>query len=339
MRRFSSGGWCCVLAFALVLVALLGTAAPASAALRLPRGRWPLSASPQVLRGFEPPLTRYGAGHRGVDLAAARGTPVLAAADGTVTFAGPVAGRGVVVVDHGAVRTTYEPVAAQVSVGQRVRAGAPLGVLSGGSHCARSCLHWGLRAGEEYLNPLLLLDAGGDVRLVAATERAVVERDAARRVHEAALVNASLLAGPGTGWVMGTGGQHGFGHPVPGAITSPFGVRLHPILRVWKLHDGTDFGAGCGTPIRAPAAGRVSRVSHSSAYGNRLFLDHGRVDGLSVVTGYNHAERYVVHAGQHVAKGQLLGYVGETGYATGCHLHLMVWLDADLANPMTWFAP
>lgn len=334
MRRPNSS-WYCLLAFALVLVALLATATPASAAPRLPRGRWPLAAAPQVLRGFEPPVTRYGAGHRGVDLAAARGTPVLAAADGTVTFAGLVAGRGVVVVDHGSVRTTYEPVAAQVAVGQSVRAGTPLGVLTGGSHCARSCLHWGLRAGEDYLNPLLLLDAGGRVRLVSAAERRQVQQQAAERARQALVANAGL----GAGWVMGPGGRHGFAHPVPGAITSPFGVRLHPILHVWKLHDGTDFGAGCGTPIRAPAAGRVTAVRRSSAYGNRLFLDHGRVDGRTVVTGYNHAERYVVSAGQRVAKGQLLGYVGQTGYATGCHLHLMVWLDSDLTNPMTWFSP
>jgi murein DD-endopeptidase MepM/ murein hydrolase activator NlpD len=260
---------------------------------------------------------------------------VLAAAAGTVAFAGPVAGRGVVVVDHGAVRTTYEPVAAQVQVGQGVAAGTPLGVLAGGSHCARSCLHWGLRSGDQYLNPLLLLGAGGHVRLVPAAERAVVQRQAAERARLAAVATAGL----GAGWVVGPGGRHGFAHPVPGGITSPFGVRLHPILHVWKLHDGTDFGAACGTPIRAPAAGRVDRVTRSSAYGNRLFLDHGRVDGRAVVTGYNHAERYVVAPGQRVAKGQLLGYVGRTGYATGCHLHLMVWLDSGLTNPMTWFSP
>ncbi len=338
MRRFSLGGWCCLVAFALVVVALLSTATSASAAPRLPQGRWPLSAAPQVLRGFDPPASRYGAGHRGVDLAAAQSTPVLAAADGTVAFAGLVAGRGVVTVDHGSVRTTYEPVSAQVAVGQRVRAGTPLGVLSGGSHCARSCLHWGLRAGDDYLNPLLLLNAGGQVRLVPAAERAVVEREAAGRARQAAMANAAL-AGSGTSWVMGPGGRHGFVRPAPGPITSPFGVRLHPILQVWRLHDGTDVGAGCGTPIRAPAAGRVTRVSRSSAYGNRLFLDHGRIDGRAVVTGYNHAQRYVVGAGQWVAKGQVLGYVGQTGYATGCHLHLMTWLDSDLTNPMTWFSP
>ncbi|WP_375433235.1 peptidoglycan DD-metalloendopeptidase family protein [uncultured Friedmanniella sp.] len=335
MRRSSSGGWLCLLAFALVLAALLAAATPASAAPTLPRGRWPLPGSPQVLRGFEPPRTRYGPGHRGVDLAAARGTPVLAAAAGTVSFAGLVAGRGVVVVDHGAVRTTYEPVAAQVGVGQRVGAGDPLGVLGAGGHCARSCLHWGLRAGEDYLDPLLLVGAGGGVRLLAAADRAAVQREAAERARLAAAATAGL----GAGWVMGPGGRHGFEDPVPGPITSAFGLRLHPVLHVWKLHDGTDLGAACGTPIRAPAAGRVTGETRSAGYGNRLFLDHGRVDGRQVVTGYNHAAGYVVRPGQRLAKGELLGYVGQTGYATGCHLHLMVWLDGGLTNPMTWFSP
>lgn len=339
MRRSSSGGWLCLLALVLVVLALLVGSAPASAAPvpvpTLPRGRWPLPGSPQVLRGFDPPLTWYGPGHRGVDLAAARGTPVLAAAAGRVTFAGRVGGRGVVVVDHGSVRTTYEPVAAQVRAGQRVRAGDPLGVLGPGSHCARSCLHWGLRAGDDYLNPLRLVDADGRVRLLAAAERARVQREAAERARLAAAATTGL----GVGWVTGPGGRHGFAHPVTGPVTSAFGVRFHPLLHVWKLHDGTDLGAACGTPIRAPAAGRVTRVSRSTGYGKRLFLDHGRVDGRAVVTGYNHAQRYVVRPGQHVAKGAVLGYVGRTGYATGCHLHLMVWLNGDLANPMTWFSP
>ena len=96
---------------------------------------------------------------------------------------------------------------------------------------------------------------------------------------------------------------------------------------------------GCGTPIRAPFAGRVQRVLTTVGYGRRLLLDHGRVEGRSVVTAYNHAQSYVVQPGQRVSRGQVLGFVGRTGYATGCHLHLMVWLDGRLTNPLTWFAP
>ncbi|CAA9322339.1 MAG: Membrane proteins related to metalloendopeptidases [uncultured Friedmanniella sp.] len=147
---------------------------------------------------------------------------------------------------------------------------------------------------------------------------------------------------PPAGGGSGSGGQRtpapeGFSLPLSAPITSPFGNRFHPVLRVWKLHDGTDFGAGCGTPLRAPYSGRVAERYYNSAYGNRLMIDHGYVKGRYVTTGYNHAIRYSVSVGQRVSKGQVIGYVGTTGYSTGCHLHLMVWLDGGLANPMTWF--
>ncbi len=116
-----------------------------------------------------------------------------------------------------------------------------------------------------------------------------------------------------------------------------FGMRFHPVLRYWKLHDGTDFGAGCGTPIRAPRAGRVAERYYNAGYGKRLMIDHGYIGGRYVTTGYNHASRYVVRVGQRVHKGQVIGYVGSTGFSTGCHLHLMVWLNGRLRNPMTWF--
>ena len=98
-------------------------------------------------------------GHRGVDLAAGPGQPVLAVAPGTVTFAGAVAGVGVVVVDHGAVRSTYQPVVARVEAGEQVQAGTVLGVVTTvGSHCLpASCLHLGARRGDDYLDPLRLL--------------------------------------------------------------------------------------------------------------------------------------------------------------------------------------
>jgi murein DD-endopeptidase MepM/ murein hydrolase activator NlpD len=131
--------------------------------------------------------------------------------------------------------------------------------------------------------------------------------------------------------------SHGFSFPVPARITSPFGMRFHPVLRYWKLHDGTDFGAACGTPIRAPRAGRVAERYYNVGYGNRLMIDHGYLGGRYVTTGYNHASRYIVRVGQRVQKGQVIGYVGSTGFSTGCHLHLMVWLNGRLRNPMTWF--
>ncbi|GAA2397801.1 hypothetical protein GCM10010420_24840 [Streptomyces glaucosporus] len=119
-----------------------------------------------VERGWEPPPVRWTAGHRGVDLAARPGDPVRAAAAGRVSFAGRVAGRGVVSIELAAtgdppLRTTYEPVRAGVRAGDRVAAGDVVGVLEPeGLHCPAGCLHWGLRRGDAYLDPLSLLRRG-----------------------------------------------------------------------------------------------------------------------------------------------------------------------------------
>lgn len=116
-----------------------------------------------VLAGFEAPSGPFAAGHRGVDLAATVGQEVLAAGTGTVVFAGTVAGKPVVSIDHpGGRRTTYEPVLADVTAGDRVAAGEQVGRLAAApGHCLPvSCLHWGLRTGPglaTYQDPLTLL--------------------------------------------------------------------------------------------------------------------------------------------------------------------------------------
>lgn len=132
-------------------------------------GEWPLQPPPAVVNGFSPPTDPWGPGHRGVDLAGGVGQRVHAALPGRVSYAGLVAGRGVVVVDHGDTRTTYEPVLASVSAGEQVAAGSTLGTLTGvGSHCLPAvCLHWGWLRGKTYLDPLDLVGAeGGPVRLL-----------------------------------------------------------------------------------------------------------------------------------------------------------------------------
>ena len=128
---------------------------------------WPLEPRPEVVESFNPPASQWAAGHRGVDLLGEKQQPVNAAQEGTITFAGLLAGRGVVVVSHGETRTTYEPVAANVEVGDVVLAGQTIGTLrTFGSHCwPRTCLHWGLLEGDTYLNPLTLV-AAGPVRLL-----------------------------------------------------------------------------------------------------------------------------------------------------------------------------
>jgi Peptidase family M23 len=120
---------------------------------------WPLQPVPAVVQGFEPPSRPWNSGHRGVDLLGWSAEPVLAIGAGTVRFAGPLAGRGVVVVDHGGLRSTYEPVTAAVHRGDVVDAGEVIGLLQRPySHCAPEvCLHLGLRRGSVYLDPLDLL--------------------------------------------------------------------------------------------------------------------------------------------------------------------------------------
>lgn len=121
---------------------------------------WPLPGAPTVLHAFQAPAHRFGPGHRGVDLAGTNGTPVLAAGAGTVAFAGQVAGRGVVSIDHpGGLRTTYEPISPGVTAGDLVARGQQIGTLvPGHPGCASEvCLHWGVRRGTDYLDPLRLL--------------------------------------------------------------------------------------------------------------------------------------------------------------------------------------
>ncbi|MEU8695262.1 M23 family metallopeptidase [Streptomyces sp. NPDC048665] len=122
---------------------------------------WPVGVRPRVLRGWNPPATPYGPGHRGVDLSAPPGAPVRAVAPGRVSFAGRVAGQGVVSLDLTGtdLRTTYEPVSPSVREGDEVRAGDVVGTLEQPSnpHCPSACLHWGLLRGGTYVNPLSLL--------------------------------------------------------------------------------------------------------------------------------------------------------------------------------------
>ncbi len=122
-----------------------------------------------------------------------------------------------------------------------------------------------------------------------------------------------------------------------GYVTSPFGWRTHPIYGYRSLHDGTDFGAGgCGAPLLAAADGTVISSYFQTAYGNRLILDHGSVRGVGLASIYNHASNYTVSVGQRVKRGQVIGYMGNTGWSTGCHLHYTVMVNGSPVNPMNW---
>lgn len=157
--------------------------------------------------------------------------------------------------------------------------------------------------------------------------------EAARR-RAAAAARAAARAGRASRSL----GSDGFlDYPVQGYVTSPFGYRTHPIYGYYSLHDGTDFGASCGSPLYAPAGGRVVDRYYSASYGNRLIIDHGVAGGKGVATILNHATHYLVDPGQGVRRGQLVGYVGSTGWSTGCHLHFTVMADGRAVNPMRWF--
>jgi len=161
-----------VLASACAAVSVSGAAAvdpPCVPAKRDTAWTWPLlepsmRAGPTILRPFEPPPHRWDTGHRGIDLAGYLGDPVRAAGPGVVLYAGRLVDRGVVVIGHGLLRTSYEPVEATLAVGANVALGEQIGTLGAG-HCASGpCLHWGLLGGHGhatvYYDPLLLLGCG-----------------------------------------------------------------------------------------------------------------------------------------------------------------------------------
>ncbi|WP_375000128.1 peptidoglycan DD-metalloendopeptidase family protein [Aeromicrobium sp. CTD01-1L150] len=146
---------------------------------------------------------------------------------------------------------------------------------------------------------------------------------------------SSSGGGGGGGGGGNSSGGEGFIRPVAGPITSQYGMRVHPITGVYKLHDGTDFSAPCGTPIRAAASGRVLERYYNSAYGNRLIINHGVRGGRSVATTYNHMIRPALkRPGARVSRGEIIGYSGTTGMSTGCHLHWMAIANGQTTNPM-----
>ncbi|MFC6358843.1 peptidoglycan DD-metalloendopeptidase family protein [Luteococcus peritonei] len=312
---------------AVLLAGLLVALLPASQAGAAPGGSGTDLVRPvpgPVARHYDPPAERWQAGHRGIDLAAPPGTPVVAAAGGRVAFVGMVAGRPVVSVEHAdGTRTTYEPVRARVRAGATVSAGQSLGEVVAGHDCA--CLHFGLRRGRDYLDPNRFGSADGQVRL---------HRWGARPAPPPP--PPSPIGGgevPLAGFTQPTG-AHGLARPSAGPVSSRFGMRFHPVLYRWKLHDGVDFADPCGAPVRASAAGRVVLVEANLAYGNRVVVDHGVLSGRRVRTSYNHLSSVAASPGQVLGAGQRVGRVGTTGFSTGCHLHFMVWIDGGVVDPL-----
>ncbi len=167
--------------------------------------------------------------------------------------------------------------------------------------------------------------------------RAIAKRRARR--HHTTIATAAAAAPPAPTASPAPADKSGgyLGYPVTDTyITSPYGMRLHPILHIWELHDGTDLHADCGTAVYAAAAGTVTEEYYNAGYGNRLMVDHGYVRGVSLATSYNHLTSFVAGVGAHVARGQLIAYSGTTGYSTACHLHFMVYVNGTTVDPVTW---
>jgi len=121
-------------------------------------------------------------------------------------------------------------------------------------------------------------------------------------------------------------------------ITSSYGMRFHPIFRVWRLHAGTDFRAYCGTPIMAAADGKVEWAKYVAGLGNEVMIYHGVLSGKVLYTSYNHLAKFNVSAGQNVKRGDVVGYEGTTGTSTACNLHFEVYVNGQTVDPMTLVA-
>ncbi|MCD2442426.1 M23 family metallopeptidase [Agromyces sp. SYSU K20354] len=153
------------LGFAPAAVSTTGAGAAAAPSTGSHAWTWPVPAPIRVVSPFRAPPTPYKAGHRGIDLLVEPAATVVAAAPGTVSYAGMVAGRGVVAIDHGdGVVSSIEPVAASVARGEVVSAGDVIGTVTQGGHCTGDCVHFGVRVHGEYVSPFLFL--GGLPRAV-----------------------------------------------------------------------------------------------------------------------------------------------------------------------------
>ncbi|WP_062208723.1 M23 family metallopeptidase [Demequina oxidasica] len=160
-----------------------------------------------------------------------------------------------------------------------------------------------------------------------AARKAALAAQKSKEEAEAAAEEAGKQGAVGSGWMN-------YPTKVP-YITSEYGMRFHPIFHYNRLHAGTDFRAYCGTPIYAAASGTVAWATYRAGFGNQVLVDHGIINGNAVMSSYNHFSQFAVSAGQHVAKGQLVGYSGNTGSSTACHLHFEVYVNGATVNPMS----
>lgn len=123
-------------------------------------------------------------------------------------------------------------------------------------------------------------------------------------------------------------------------VTSPFGMRMHPVKHVWAMHNGTDFGAADGTPILAVMDGVVSDIVYPVSGDNYIEVESTASNGQAIRTIYMHVWQtgILVSRGQPVAAGDVIGTVGNAGTSTGAHLHLETWIDGERVDPWIFLA-
>lgn len=184
--------------------------------------------------------------------------------------------------------------------------------------------------------------ANAEQELAAATERektAVAEQTAAvaaqKEAEAAAVAAQKRVEAERARAAAAAQASRSMNRPVDARVTSPYGMRTHPVTGVYKLHTGVDFSAGNGV-ARAARGGTVVDTGYDGAYGNMVTISHGTIDGDKVVTRYAHLAKIDVRVGQKVSAGTRIGQIGSTGYSTGRHLHFEVLVNGDFTDPMRW---
>lgn len=156
-----------------------------------------------------------------------------------------------------------------------------------------------------------------------------LSREEAARIAAAAKNNTSSSGGSAS---SGSSGSWVFPLAYATQITDAYGYRIHPLSGTYKWHNGVDFAAGEGTAIYATKAGTVTSATYNEAYGNMVTINHG--DGYSSL--YGHMTRYTVSTGDTVSAGEIIGYVGSTGWSTGPHLHFTIYYNGSDVNPLNY---
>jgi len=165
-------------------------------------------------------------------------------------------------------------------------------------------------------------------QVLELVKKKLAAEEAARRAAAQAALHPTPL---GTGFLS-------FPTKIP-YVTSSYGLRFHPILHYYRMHAGTDFRAYCGTPIYASAEGKVLWAKYMYGFGSQVMIDHGIIKGNSLLTSYNHLTRFAVKSGEYVTRGTIVGYAGNEGVSTGCHLHYEVYVNGATVDPMSVLGP